>query len=356
MMFTPPLSRRFLLRTTAMNTPRLALSLLLLCLGGLSIAQDFIPRCGDCWCITETNEDCPDYGEGIYDDFSDTMIETFDSFTLISDPILLQTEDGNANCYPFAEAVGPIDGYPESNNPQCERPVDNSGESVCTIQYTTAADSAESCLGRRYALFTYPSQEEADSLGAITTHRGPCGVCSNLGDLAMRMKFSDSFESNTVACSASYVINKDFERLVGCFENTDNFGLSRQCAQLWAHYVATNANLCAAQCFDTSELNGPPPECELLDCLQCSNSTFQGDFDTISGRTLTNSGITQRIARACSDFVRVNHDPCQGNTTFDEPDTMAPQPTQAPTSGSTSPTGVWVALTAAAIVIGFGRV
>jgi len=162
----------------------------------------------------------------------------------------------------------------------------------------------------------------------------------------MRMKFADSFEGSTVACSTSYVINRDFENLVGCFEDVELFGLSPQCARLWAHYVATNAHLCAAQCFSTQELNGPAPECELLDCLQCSDSQFQEDFDLISGRTLTNSGITQRIARPCSDFVRSNHDPvCQVSTT----------PTQAPTtSGGGSPMGVWVALAAAALVVGYG--
>lgn len=167
------------------------------------------------------------------------------------------------------------------------------------------------------------------------------------------MKFDDSFESHTVACSASYALNRNFDKLVGCFQDKEKSGLSQECATLWAHYVATNVGLCAARCLDTTQLNGPAPECELLDCLQCSNSTFQADFDIISGRTLQNSGITERIARPCADFFRVDHDPCQGNTTFDEPETMPPTP--APTSGVyVSPKGAWIALAAAALVVGYG--
>ena len=82
-------------------------------------------------------------------------------------------------------------------------------------------------------------------------------------------------------------------------------------------------------------LNGDPPECELLECLQCS-STFQTDFNDIGGRTWVKSGITERIARPCADFWRINHDPCQGNTTFEEPETMPPAPTPAPTTSGGS--------------------
>ena len=170
----------------------------------------------------------------------------------------------------------------------------------------------------------------------------------------MRMKFSATFESSTVACTTSYVINRNFEKLVTCFQNPDLFGMSQECATLWAHYAATNAFLCSSACFDTSEVNGPAPQCELLDCLQCSESKFQADFDVLSGRTLTNSGITQRIARPCADFFRVIHDPCLGNTTFDEPNTMPTAPTQAPSSGGSSPKRAWIALAAAAAVTGYG--
>jgi hypothetical protein len=336
-----------------MNLSQLTTSRLIL-LGitiGLLQAQQFEPRCGDCWCIPESNQVCRDYGEGIYDEFSQDMIDTFASFTLAysSSFLLLEDDNGSSECYPFAESVGPLEGYAESSYPQCVRP-ETTETSVCAIEYTTLADSPESCPDRRYALATYPSQQEAEAAGAIVTHGGACGVCSNLQDLAMRNKFSDTFESSTVQCSASYAINRDFERLVGCFEDADNFGFSTACARLWAHYSATNTQLCAQACFNTQQLNGDPPECALLECLQCSNSTFQADFNVIGGRTWVKSGITERIARPCADFWRINHDPCQGNTTFEGPGIMPPGPTPAPTTsaGSFRKQLVWIVLTAVA--------
>lgn len=85
---------------------------------------------------------------------------------------MLVTESGSEDCYPFADAVGELEGYPESEFSQCLRP-ESTSSSVCAIEYTTAAESAESCPDRRYALVaTYPSQEEAESAGAVVTHGG----------------------------------------------------------------------------------------------------------------------------------------------------------------------------------------
>jgi hypothetical protein len=116
---------------------------------------------------------CRDYGEGIYDEFSQDMIDTFASFTLAysSSFLILEDDNGSSECYPFAESVGPLEGYAESAYPQCVRP-ETTETSVCAIEYTTLADSPESCPDRRYALATYPSQQEAEAAGAIVTHGG----------------------------------------------------------------------------------------------------------------------------------------------------------------------------------------
>jgi len=100
------------------------------------------------------------------------MIDGFAAFTLVSDPILLETDGGSADCFPFAEAVGPLESYPESNNDQCVRPENNSEGSVCAVQYTSAVDPTDLCSDRNYTLATYPSQEEAESAGAVVTHGG----------------------------------------------------------------------------------------------------------------------------------------------------------------------------------------
>ncbi len=43
----------------------------------------------------------------------------------------------------------------------------------------------------------------------------------------------------------------------------------------------------------------------------CSQG-FQADFDSFAGRTLVNSGVTERIIRTCDTFSRIEHDHCVG--------------------------------------------
>ena len=71
-------------------------------------------------------------------------------------------------------------------------------------------------------------------------------------------------------------------------------------------------------------------------------SVFQDDMDLIAGRTLYNSGITERIARPCSHFYRgVERDPCVGTL---EKGTIAPTPTITE-SPETSPDDASVTIT-----------
>ena len=166
------------------------------------------------------------------------------------------------------------------------------------------------------------------------------------------MSTVDSFQSTSVLCSISYVLSRNFENLIDCY--TSRLGLTEECATLWAHYSATNAGLCSNECSSgfsgDVELNGPAPECELGECLACSNATFQGDFNSLSGRTEANSGITQEIARPCSDFFPVVHDPCEGgNGTASPTEPSTPTTPPTPPSGSVQLHGI-VGCAAAAIL------
>jgi hypothetical protein len=260
--------------------------------------------------IPQPDKSSPSYGEGIADDtLPYDTVQTYASFVLVSDPTTLAAADGSTDCYPFADSIGPLDNYPESNYPPCEKP--NSTDGVCAIEYTAAADVNATCDNRLYGLNSYPSAEEADSAGAVVTHSGPCGVCSNLEDFTMRMMNAANFQATTVLCSVSYTINRDFNDLVACFR--ERLGLTEECGKLWAHYSDTNAGVCAEACASNingeGNLTGSPPECALSECLQFSNSTFQADFDILSGRTWAHSGITEQIARPCNGFFRVVHNP-----------------------------------------------
>ena len=133
------------------------------------------------------------------------------------------------------------------------------------------------------------------------------------------MKTYDTLESNSIACSTSYTLTADADVRFGTLKNCyTDMGYTDACATLWAHSAATGASKCIDFCFPDSTLgytvlNGPPPACEAEACLTCTN-IFYADFEVISGRTLQNSGISERIARACSVFYPVEHDACVGST------------------------------------------
>jgi hypothetical protein len=113
-----------------------------------------------------------------------------------------------------------------------------------------------------------------------------------------------------------------------CFED---LGFSPDCALLWTHRSAANALDCAATCFADFSYNGPPPTCTLGPCLACA-LPFQEDYDVIGGRTYAGSGFTDNVARPCSAFFSVVHDPCVGAVAVATlPPTQAPTLTGMPT-------------------------
>lgn len=271
----------------------------------------------------------------------------------------MQAEGGGA-CNPFLDTLaktpapsGLTQTYPKSNAPQCEGP-DADATGFCAFVFedsNTGFISSDQCEGRKYALETFPTAAEVPSNAAIT-HKGPCGVCSSARDLAMRMQSRETLQVDSFLCGLQYFTSTipDDEKwtvLIQCFENV---GFSTGCAELWSHFTATNANLCAAQCFSQGDdLNGDPPDCPLNECLSCSAASATEEFDRIAGRNMPNSGITENIIRNCSDFYTVIHDPCPGQTAAP---TTSPAPTDTPpTSGSSSQAQLFGAATAAAIVL-----
>jgi hypothetical protein len=133
--------------------------------------QDLQDRCGDCWCIAGTDGTCPTDTTGI----SDPIPENYEAYLtfVLSNPdadfLTLQTADGISPCYPFADTLGaPIDGYPLSNEPQCNIPI-STDTTVCAYVYDPASTS---CEGRSYEIMTYSDEAEAAASGAVVIHQG----------------------------------------------------------------------------------------------------------------------------------------------------------------------------------------
>mmetsp|Transcript_8929 Transcript_8929/g.14878 ORF Transcript_8929/g.14878 Transcript_8929/m.14878 type:complete len:377 (+) Transcript_8929:47-1177(+) len=288
--------------------------------------QDLDPVCGDCWCIADS--ECPAEQVGITQSFPKFISETYASF-VATNSIPLQAE-GGGQCNPFLDILAGTEEatkvvYAEASAPQCEGPTEDTGYCAFVFEDGNSGfgDGSE-CQARRYAMENFAIEGDVPSNAAIT-HKGPCGVCSSAADLAVRMQARTSLPNDSFLCGLQYYtsgVDEDpWQVLVGCFEN---LGFSSSCAELWGHFTATNANLCALPCIDPGKLNGDPPECALNECLSCSEPHVSPEFDRIGGRSQAKSGITAEVARSCSDFYPVIHDPCPGQTS---PPSVSPAPT-----------------------------
>lgn len=135
---------------------------------GVSLADTLKPRCGDCWCIPygEFNE-CPN-STGISDTFPESF-SVYDTFELVNanaSYLQLRTPEGN-ECYPFADTLGELNGYPKSSLPQCAIP-EQTFDTVCAYKFENGVE----CSGRKYEILTYDSAQAAQEDGAVVTHTG----------------------------------------------------------------------------------------------------------------------------------------------------------------------------------------
>jgi secreted trypsin-like serine protease len=255
--------------------------------------------CGDCFCIPQDSQ-CLTVRSGISQSFKTSTISQYDSF-VATNVIRLQSSTGG-DCYPFANAVGSQTSYPESKLPQCQLPT---SKGVCAFVFeSVGGGQMDTCKARRYSMQTFATESKVPANASIT-HQGPCGVCSSAQDLATRMKTLQTFHAEIATCQTVYsVLGKSFSALVSCLQQA---GFTPDCATLWAHFAATELDVCSSKCqvISGEPSNGPAPECALPDCLQCSVET---------------------VARPCSSIYPVVHDPCAGVNT-----SPTPSPTPRPT-------------------------
>ena len=267
-----------------------------------AFGEDAPELCGTCWCVNG-DEACPAFGPGIYDEFDPALTEVLASFQPDGSGAesFVLTDEAGEDCFPFASSTEPNDEIPLSDLPPCVAPPSSDdANTVCAMQ-VTGNDGRDDCCGQTYTLFNY-SPDEAAALpsGAYVTHEGHCGVCSTAQDLAvMGSKVAKSgrpLDQQSITCTTLFVIGKiggeitsEFDKLVKCFE--DEIGYSSQCARLWAHGATLTSTQCLSSCAGAGgDYNGPPPECELSQCIKC-NEDVQGEmFGKFAGRTSLNSG------------------------------------------------------------------
>eukprot|EP01038_Epipyxis_sp_PR26KG_P012369 gene12369-16592_t len=252
-----------------------------------TILSGLYPTCGDCWCIPSNNgtSSCPNFQPQTT--FSNHSIEVYKSKIPLNALAL--------NCNPY---------YDSSCVTIPPQVMLDEETAVCALSYPRENNYDKKC--NYYTMVTYKNREEAVSTGAVVTHEGSCGLCSTTQDLALYLR--TDFTNAGKLCATKGLFNE-----TAGLECYMSLGLTKECAKIWNYDGIYDGKLCSKTCIGdiSSPNNGPPPGCELNDCLKCDEELAGPIFTSFAGRTRRRSGLLSEIVRPCDSIAwPILHDPC----------------------------------------------
>ena len=168
-------------------------------------------------------------------------------------------------------------------------------EAVCAITYEDDR--------MHYVIATFSDEFAAEDNGYIVTHKGHCGTCSTLQDLAVYLYHRDL--TTPVRRCAALVWFKPWSS--NCLEE---LGFTHPCAETWYYNAQNTAHECLWPCIDSWIRKEPSnkPDGSLNDCLACDEDRSGPVFQYVAGRTRRNSGIKSSIDRPEDEVYSIVHD------------------------------------------------
>lgn len=172
----------------------------------------------------------------------------------------------------------------------------DAAQGVCAVVVVSRTD-------RTYRLETFPSAQEAALAGAVMTHDGPCGLCSDLGSLAVYAGVGDLTQP-VRACGLEGMF-QGIERNLACLQE---IGFNEACASIWYWNTVHTRERCQETCLRL--LNAPyhDPDGSLNPCLQCDEALSGPVFKAVAGRTRRNSGLATALCRPCHEVRPIIHE------------------------------------------------
>lgn len=353
--------------------------------------ESLVGDCGGCHCIPDesTNFECP-AGETPPASYPEETLNAWRSQTIINPYIL--------TCNPYSDGAlcdtePPIDPdfewarlgetavcaihYEQENAQRRQEEIDiddvtddallgNATDFEDEVTEIFPLEVQETCENKDikvYRIKSYPSREEAETAGGFVTHVGSCGVCSTLQDLAVYANM-DTIGATSPGNFCRRQAATSFENGLACYRG---FGMTQDCAKLWADTSWNTAKSCFGSCvlkstfsqfrgdndieteLDTTNTtessgnkwydlpatlrerfvqsekekeesgdkkvaaipsNGPAPECALNDCITCNDEVSAPIFEKFAGRSRRRSGLLSTAARQCSTLPNIIQSPC----------------------------------------------
>ncbi len=168
-------------------------------------------------------------------------------------------------------------------------------EAVCAIKYEDDRI--------HYEIATFTDESDAGSNGYTVTHKGHCGTCSTLQDLATYLYHRD-LTTPVRKCSVMVWFPN---WSMYCLEE---LGFSAECAETWYYNAKNTARECLWPCLESWIRKEPfnKPDGSLNDCLTCDEECSGPVFKDVAGRTRRNSGIRSEIDRPEDEVYSIVHD------------------------------------------------
>jgi len=185
-------------------------------------------------------------------------------------------------------------------------PLDVLGEDPYAASNPPLPDETQVCgvIGppEAYSLQSFPSEEAAAQAGAQITHKGACGQCSPLQNLAVYMRNTDLTDP-VRDCGMKGMFEGD-EANLQCLEE---IGFDPACAQIWFFNTRHTREVCLDVCLANLDATHHNSDGSLNDCIQCDEDESGPVFKAISGRTRRNSGLPSGLCRPCDSVYPVEH-------------------------------------------------
>ncbi len=211
-----------------------------------------------------------------------------------------ESSDRGAEHFTDTTIINPVtieeDPYMRCDEPVIDPPDDHVMKSaVCGIRF----------LGRdrkNYGIKTFRDEGDAARSGYTVTHRGYCGTCSTLRDLAVYLKRRDM---TYAVRSCSFRMTRS--GILSCLES---IGFTGPCALTWYYNIRNTARHCLGPCLLSWMKREPLNRADgtLNDCIRCDEDRSGPIFKYYAGRTRRNSGIKSEIGRDPEELYHVVHD------------------------------------------------
>ena len=153
-----------------------------------------------------------------------------------------------------------------------------------------------------YDLNTFNTEEEALAAGATITHKGACGQCSSLKNLAVYLRNPDLTDP-VRDCGIKGML-EGAEANIECLID---IGFDEACAEIWFFNTKHTREVCLDVCMSALDAPHHEPDGSLNACIQCDEDESGPVFKAVAGRTRRNSGLPSGLCRPCDSVYRVSH-------------------------------------------------